>query len=142
MAVAQDKETIKKQLKRYLHGQKEVAFAYLHGSFTLNLPYRDVDIAVYLRPAAGDALDYELTTANELTVRLGVPVDVQVLNNAAVAFRHSVTRGELLVSKDEDLRGSFCEKTWMEYLDFLPFLKDNLRDLYEGLGGKRRDDSR
>lgn len=134
-----DKNELREHLRRHFLGQPEVVFAYLHGSFVADLPYRDIDVAVYLKPLPADSLEYRLAVGNELTLRLGFPVDVQVLNDASPAFRYSVTRGQLLFSRDEVLRGLFCERTWREYLDFLPFLKDNLRELYQGFGKGRKN---
>jgi len=31
-----------------INQQKNIAFAYIHGSFAANKPFRDIDIAVYL----------------------------------------------------------------------------------------------
>ncbi|NPV72556.1 MAG: hypothetical protein HPY89_01910 [Pelotomaculum sp.] len=44
---ASGKEHIIARLKVFLHKRPEIRFAFLHGSFTDELPCRDIDIAIF-----------------------------------------------------------------------------------------------
>ncbi len=103
-------ESLRERLAR-----EDVAFAYLHGSFVELRFFRDIDVAVWARDP-GRAEYYLVDLATSLTLDLGVPVDVQLLNGAPLPFRYRVlTKGVLLVSKDEDLRRRVFELTLREY---------------------------
>lgn len=115
-----NKEEIKKKIKKILAEKVEVIFAYLHGSFNENY-FRDVDIAVYVdEDKVGDFLDYELRLSTEIENVIRLPVDVKVLNSAPLSFKYRAIKGELLISKNEEIRFRFIERTLMEYLDFKP----------------------
>ena len=45
----EQKQQVKAQIQHLLESREEVLFAYLHGSFLLDVPFEDIDIAVYLR---------------------------------------------------------------------------------------------
>jgi hypothetical protein len=45
----EQKQLVKAQIQDVLVSREEVLFAYLHGSFLLDVPFEDIDIAVYLR---------------------------------------------------------------------------------------------
>ena len=121
-----EKGRIKRIIKEFLMGRKEVLFAYLHGSF-LSGPFRDIDIAVYT-DGERDVF-YELELERELEERLGFPVDVRVLNNAPISFRFKVLKGELLFSRDEEKRCEFESKTLGEYHDFKYYLSTYRREI-------------
>jgi len=115
-----NKEEIKKKIKKILAEKVEVIFAYLHGSFN-EIYFRDVDIAVYVdEDKVGDFLDYELRLSTEIENVIRLPVDVKVLNSAPLSFKYRAIKGELLISKNEEIRFRFIERTLMEYLDFKP----------------------
>ncbi|HII67643.1 MAG TPA: nucleotidyltransferase domain-containing protein, partial [Thermococcaceae archaeon] len=62
---SEDREKIKKRITDFLINRKEVLFAYIHGSFIENRPFRDIDVAIYVD---GDHdLAYELEMEEELT---------------------------------------------------------------------------
>ncbi|WP_202318640.1 nucleotidyltransferase domain-containing protein [Archaeoglobus neptunius] len=115
-----NKEETKKKIKEILAEGDEVIFAYLHGSFN-EIYIRDVDIAVYVDESkVEDFLDYELKLSAEIEKTVRLPVDVKVLNSAPLSFKYRAVKGELLISKNEEVRLRFIEKTLMEYLDFKP----------------------
>lgn len=126
-----DKENIENILKGKLSNRQEITFAYLHGSFLLPVPCGDVDLAVYLDETALSQKhwEYEAELAMSLDHLVGMPVDVLTLNHAPVALRYHVTRGKVLLSRDEKNRFNFLEQTWREYFDYQPFLKAYLNDL-------------
>jgi predicted nucleotidyltransferase len=116
-----DTDNVRCQLREALEARPEIIFAYLHGSFTEGLPFRDVDVAVYLDSAlatATDIFDYEMNLSVKLTRALRFLVDVHVLNDAPLGFQHSVLQGEALLVRDEDELTDFIERVSLEYMDF------------------------
>lgn len=122
------------RLRAAIGEDDRILFAYLHGSFAEgSASYRDIDVALYFRDDVGPQvrLDRALELGALLSYRLGKPVDAQVLNDAPLEFRFAVTRGIVLFSRDEEARLSFVERTWMEYWDFKPLLRESLHDLLQ-----------
>ncbi|BAF60289.1 predicted nucleotidyltransferases [Pelotomaculum thermopropionicum SI] len=109
----------------------QIRFAFLHGSFIDELPCRDIDIGVYFDPqlALETMFDLTLELSVELTSLLHVPVDMHALNQAGNGFCYHVSRGILLVSRDDEETYDFIEKTWLVYLDFQPLARQILNDL-------------
>ncbi len=125
-----EREKVIEELRRALEGVKSVVFAYLHGGFVERRFFRDVDVAVWLADP-GDSLRVEVDLSSELETRLGVPIDVHVLNEAPLPFRHHVfAEGVLLFSRDETLRLRLVDETLRLYFD--------LRLLNELASGRRR----
>jgi uncharacterized protein len=121
---AQRKEQIKNILINALQKDKDVSFAYLHGSFTADdLPFHDIDLGIYF---SGDnrlvMSQAAITLAVDLSKTTSFPVDVRVLNDAPVSFLYNVMKGELICEKNEDVRCTLMENTIREYLDIQPFL--------------------
>ena len=130
-----DCEGLTEALRRQLEGRPEVVFAVLHGSFATEGPYRDVDVAVWVVPSARPDTGwhrYAIRLAAELTVALNTTVDVQVLNEAPLAFRYHALNGRLVLARDEEFFHSLRERTWDDYFDFLPFARENLRRMLRG----------
>ncbi len=119
-------------LRRVLAEAPEVVFAYLFGSFQAGRPFRDVDIGVYLTEDADPwETAFRLAAALERALRaVGhlAPVDVRVLNEAPVAFRYHVYQGEVLVSRDEDLRARETVYAFTRYLDMKPLFEQALKE--------------
>jgi predicted nucleotidyltransferase len=127
-----DIQGVVQKLKDSLAREKEVIFAYLHGSFVHQDEFNDVDVAVYIYSSPGemiDVADYEVSLSLRLEEALNLPVDVKVLNEAALSFRYHVSRGLLLLSRDDSIREDFLQRTWSEYLDFLPLSRIYLEEL-------------
>ncbi len=83
--------------------------------------FRDVDVAVYVdENKVGNFLEYELRLSKEIESTIRLQVDVKVLNSAPLSFKYRVIKGELLISKNEEIRLGFIERILMEYLDFKP----------------------
>lgn len=127
----EQKRTLLKVIKEYLTQHHSIKFAYIHGSFMEDLPFHDIDIAVYFDDSLSleEQLDLALVLSAELSHKLHLPVDVHALNKAAVAFSYEVTKGIVIISKDEEARLTFLEDTWKRYFDFEPFLKESLLDM-------------
>ena len=126
-----DREQIVGVLQRELEGRPEVVLALLHGSFSKGGTYRDIDVAVWLDPARlsrDDRFRYALDLSVHLQLRLGLPIDVRVLNDAPLAFRYHALRGLPLVTRDEEFLDELRARTWDDYLDFQPFARQYLRE--------------
>ena len=115
------KEKIISKLREVLVKKDEVLFAYLHGSFLEDGPFRDVDVAVYVKPNVPPFYEEELE--EELSRRISLPVDVRVLNDAPITFRFRAIGGLLLFSRDEKTRCDFEEMTMREYHDYAHYLE-------------------
>jgi predicted nucleotidyltransferase len=76
-----------------------------------------------------DPLEYELSISSMLEQRIKLPVDVRVLNHAPNSFCYEVTRGEVVFSRNEEVRFNFIERTWNEYLDYKPVVEGILHEL-------------
>ena len=77
-----------------------------------------------------DYLRYELKLASELELKLGREVDVRVLNDSPPAFKYRViSREKVILSRDEDERLRFVEKSVWGYLDFEPLERNARREL-------------
>jgi len=124
-----EKEKIKKNLIKIIQNKEEVIFAYLHGSFLIN-GFNDIDLAFFVN-AIVDTLDYEISVSLEIEKQIHFPIDVKVLNHAPLGFKYEVTKGELLFSRDEEIRTDFIEKVWNQYLDFKPIEKEILMDMLD-----------
>lgn len=128
-----NKREVIKKLAESLEKRDEIIFAYIHGSFAEGLPFRDIDVAIYVNEnivPPDDAIDYglKITAIVELETGL-VPLDIKVINYATIGFRYYATKGLLLFSKDEDLRCGFLEDVWRRYFDLLPKRRQILLDL-------------
>lgn len=125
-----DRSRIAAELQRRLESRPEIVFAYLHGSFVSSGPYRDVDVAVWVNPARepDHGTRYTLDLALALEQGLGARVDVQVLNDAPLAFRYHALDGQLLFTRGEEFLDELRARTWDEYFDFAPLARQYLRD--------------
>jgi len=113
----EDRERLVRELRRALEGVQGVSFAYLHGGFVERRFFRDVDVAVWLEDP-GDRRLVEVDLPARLEAELGIPIDVRVLNEAPLPFRHHVfSRGVLLFSRDETLRVRLLDETLRMYFD-------------------------
>ena len=127
--------TITRALRQAIAHRSEVVFAYLFGSFSEDLPFRDIDVAVWINEGKGekrlgrDPWRYEAQLEMELAPLVGVTVDVTMLNHASLPLRYHATRGELLFSRNEIQRCTFLEETWRDYFEMEPYLNQFLRDI-------------
>lgn len=126
-------EEIIETLRIALQNREEIIFAYLYGSFAEGLPFRDIDIAVYVKEeivSREEAFDYglELSSLIEAETKIG-PLDIRVINYAPAGLKYYVTKGCMLFSKDDEKRYDFIEETWKRYFDLMPKRKQILHDL-------------
>jgi predicted nucleotidyltransferase len=119
-------------LSQTLSERNEILFAYLHGSFLESKTFQDIDVAVYLEETTKhdiNIIEYEIALSLLVEKQLRMAADVKALNWAPLSFRYNVSRGLLLLSRDELKREDFLCATWMEYFDFLPISKAYVREV-------------
>lgn len=109
---------VTERIRRVLAGRQDVRLAYLFGSIAAGLARRssDADIAVLFdevpAPAVLDLLSERLGAAVER------PVDLVVLNLAPpLLAREVITRGRLLLCRDDGDRVRFETRTTARYQD-------------------------
>ena len=124
------KKAVKEAIRAVFKKHEEILFAYLHGSFVKKDAFCDIDVAIYLERMPASVLEYELQMETDLMKALKkYIVDVRVLNGAPLSFKYNVIKdGIVLLSKDDDKRADFEEKTIILYLDFLPYRKSYLKE--------------
>lgn len=127
----EEKERLREKLIQLLWEYGEIEFAYLHGSFLSNLPYQDIDVAVYVRPGMTDEEQFDriLDMSAQLSAELGLPVDVQMLNTAGLEFQFSASSGQLLMARDDMKRYDYLEELWPRYFDYQYLAKQSMLDL-------------
>jgi len=127
------KEKIIEQLKNAIIQEDEIIFSYIHGSFLDKFPFKDIDIALYIDPkkiSSLQAFDYSFQLSVDLSKKIGLEVDIQIMNYAPLGFKHSVLRnGKLLFSKDENLRLNLIESLSLEYIDFYELSLQYIHDI-------------
>jgi len=116
-------------LSSVLADEPDVAFAVLYGSFAAAEAFHDVDIGVHLRTEQPGHL-YGSRLAQHLSERVGYPVDARVLNGAPVSFLFHVLRGQVLLSRDDDLLGDVMQRTMQRYFDIAPLLRRSAREAF------------
>lgn len=125
----EERQQVVAKLSDALAKRKEIVFAVLHGSFAERLPFRDLDIAVWVEPMPDEIWHYEFRLADELTMLVGLPVDVLILNSAPLGFQFHALNGILLMCRDEESYHAIREHTWQLWFDFEPYARENLRAL-------------
>jgi len=112
-----------------LADESDVAFAVLYGSFAAAEAFHDVDVGIHLRTERPGHL-FSSHLAQRLSEQVGYPVDVRVLNGAPVSFLFHALRGQILLSRDDDLLGDVMERTMQRYFDIAPLLRRSAREAF------------
>lgn len=130
------KENIETLLKEYLNSRPEILFAYLFGSAGTSDSFQDIDMAIYVADMKriGDGFEYAFTMSGELERLLGCSVDVILMNTAPDHLIHSISKGKLIVDRDEDTRVDFITSSWSRYFDFEPKRRQWLQEVIEAHG--------
>lgn len=114
-----EKEGLLDELKRMLEKVDSIVFAYVYGGFVERGFFRDVDVAVWIN-SSEEAFGLEIDLSSKLEAKLKVPIDIHVLNEAPLPFKHVVfTRGRFLFSRDEENRMRIVDETVRQYVDLL-----------------------
>ncbi|HEQ71051.1 MAG TPA: nucleotidyltransferase domain-containing protein [Spirochaetia bacterium] len=131
----EQKEAYLQILSGDIMNRPEILFAYAHGSFLEDRRFRDLDVAVFLRPEfiAGKSPFYETELGSELQKDLKAlfPVDIRILNTARLSFQYNAIKGRLLADRDPEARIAFITKTVSLYLDIKPILRHYTKEALE-----------
>lgn len=106
-----NKEQLKNSIADFLREKREIAYAYIFGSFVQKQYYHDIDVAVYL----GKNFDkndlikfpysYESQLISELNILVRKNIDLVVMNSAEILIQQRIiNKGILLFSRDESAR--------------------------------------
>ena len=117
-----EKKKVIEKLKKIFQERRDILFAVVHGSFIDLKEFRDIDIAIYVNPKYCEEKEfskYVLDMSVQLTEKLGIPIDIQVLNDAPLMFTYEVlNRGKLIVCKDDVFFESYLTAIESEVWDF------------------------
>ena len=100
------RDQIVQEITDLLSAEEQIVFAYLHGSFQEGLPFRDIDLAVFITDnLPKEQLDYELKLEEKIEHNIKLPVDLKVINNAPPTFCYMVIKkGQELLVRDDSKR--------------------------------------
>lgn len=125
-----EKGKIVKKISSILKKRKEIVFAYLFGSFLDEIPFKDIDIGIYLKKIdRRKALNYEMKLALEIEAKIKISIDIKILNFVPLYFQFHVLQDELLFTRDEEIWTNFFDLTIRKYLDFKPLRDEYLKEL-------------
>ncbi len=126
-----ERDEIIETLRNRLSEDEKIIFAYVHGSFLDEGNFNDLDIAIFIDKGTeidNDPVDLEISLSLELEKLSHLPIDVKILNAAPLSFCYHVTKGMLVLSRDENIREEFLCRTWSAYFDFRPVSKIYLQE--------------
>ncbi len=134
MSPAQKQQAVE-TIKNTLKSEKDIQFAFIYGSFHDedgdNLPFRDIDVGVYVTSMdKKESVYYGLELSERLSSLIKVPVDVRVVNFAPITFQFHVVRGQLIIDNNEDARCTFMEHVARHYLDMKPLFLRAIKEAY------------
>lgn len=105
---------LKREVTLFLTNRREIIFAYLFGSFVDGIPFKDIDLALFLDTKltpCEQAEEYAEQCSEDLAKSFKQVFDVSIMNRAPARFILSILKeGELLFSRDEILRTDLIEK--------------------------------
>lgn len=87
---------LRQQLASQLALHPEILFAVLYGSAAEGGPFRDLDVGLFVDRSLVPSLkdwDFAFELAADLEAAVPYPVDVRVINDAALPFCYSVSGG-------------------------------------------------
>jgi predicted nucleotidyltransferase len=123
-----DREAVLARVRLAFVGRTDVLFATVHGSFLNADAFRDLDLAIWTSPGADPGLDVQL--AAQLSLAIGLPVDVRRMNDAPVSFLFHALRGRVVFSSDELALAAVMERVAREYHDMAPVLRRATKDAF------------
>ena len=119
------KSEIQSSIKEQLIKDDSIIFAYIFGSFVESNKYGDIDLAVYSKNKNFDTINL----ACKLEKLVKINIDVIDIKNAPDHLIHSISKGEIIIDKDEDFRTDFISTTWSKYQDFKYYRNRFLKEL-------------
>ena len=108
-------------VQNFLSSRDEIVFAYLFGSIVDSEKWHDVDVAVYVDPRElSDGFEYAMRVGMELEKHLHRPVDLILMNDSPDHLIHHISKGKLILNRDDDFRVDFLCTSWKRYFDIQP----------------------
>ena len=125
------KEKIANTISAYLENKfKEIAAAYLYGSFVSNMPFSDIDLGILVKNDVETTLNFELELENNLEKIVKYSMDARVLNRAPLSFCQNVIRNrKIILDKDPNLRADFEGQILKQYFDVAYFQRRYLQEV-------------
>lgn len=126
------------RIRSFLSQISEVAFAYVHGSALTSERPRDLDIAIFIYSESYARLSdkgevqtgFVIPLEIEFERQIGRRVDIQILNQAPLSFKHRVVQqGVLVVDNALSERCHFEYLSRVQYFDFEPRRKEYLQEV-------------
>jgi predicted nucleotidyltransferase len=109
---------------------KEIAAAYLYGSFVTSALFSDFDLGVLTQNDIGKTLNFELDLENQLERIVKYPVDVHVLNGEPLSFCQIVIRHrKVILDRKPNLRADLEGQILKQYFDFAYFQRRYLQEV-------------
>jgi uncharacterized protein len=122
------------KIRKILKKEKQIAFAYLFGSYLQNPEYsNDIDIAIFVKNKP--KLGYELELSLKIEKEIKKSVEIIVLNDKPLLIISEVLRnGKLIFSRDEKSRVKFETENLSNILSFNELMKEFDRMRFERYG--------
>ena len=131
---SREREKLLEKMTAALDRHHEILFAFCHGSFLENRPFRDIDLAVFLDPDLLPDINfrYEMQLEHKIEQAINSPaaIDARLLNTAKLSFQYHALKGRLLLDRQPDIRIDFTTKTLARYLDIAPILKFHTKEAF------------
>lgn len=132
------REEIVQKVNQYAAARRAVVFAYLFGSVVEDDTFRDVDVGIYVDDSISDGFGYTFEMSCELEKLLGYNVDVILMNTAPDHMIYSISRGKLVVDRDQNARVAFITRAWSRYFDVQVKRRAYLQAVAEESGAHER----
>lgn len=129
-----EKREIVKKIKNILSKRMEIEFSLLFGSFLTNIPFEDIDIAIYLNDRHFKKIN-KINYLIEITLLLEDKIknynfDIVILNDLNFNFIFNVFKeGRLLFARNKNKYYDFVIYIVEQYLDFKTFRDYLLKEL-------------
>jgi predicted nucleotidyltransferase len=129
------------KIRKILKKEKQIAFAYLFGSYLKNPEYsNDIDIAIFVKNKP--KLGYELELSLKIEKEIKKSVEIIVLNDKPLLIISEVLRnGKLIFSRDEKSRVKFETENLSNILSFNELMKEFDRMRFERYGIRQKNDT-
>ncbi|MHA1202385.1 MAG: nucleotidyltransferase domain-containing protein [Candidatus Heimdallarchaeaceae archaeon] len=117
-----EKAEIITAISHLLNENRNIDFAYIHGSFVNANYFRDIDIGVFVREDSNQELvkGLERELSIELTKALNYECDVKIINDTPILFQFTVLKGKQILCKNRAVLAQFKEQVYHKYLDSKP----------------------
>jgi predicted nucleotidyltransferase len=130
-ASSDERRRVIETVRSVMAEEREILFAFVHGSFVTEPLFRDVDVGIFVSEAfSHEHRLYEtiLCQKVEKAIDRKFPADVKIINDAPLSFRFHVIRGSLLFAKDEEFVSDYMAQAARKYLDMAPLRRHYIHE--------------